>query len=324
MPPQPMNRETLVFHVPEDLRGRRLDQIVAKLCPQHSRSRLQAWIRAGRVSVDGRCLRQRDVLQGGEVITVDAEHDDNEGEWRADPMPLEVVHDDEALIIVNKPAGLVVHPGAGNPDHTLLNALIYHYPELKNVPRAGIVQRLDKDTSGLMIIARTPEMHTALVDRMQRRAVKREYQAVVAGRLTAGGRVDAPLGRHPVNRKQIAVVAGGRQAVTHYRVIKRYRAHTRILCRLETGRTHQIRVHMAHLRHPIVGDPVYGGRPRFPPRASQALRETLSAFPRQALHACRLELAHPVTGEVCSWESTLPEDMQRLVAALESDAQHDD
>lgn len=314
-----MNTETLVLHVPADLGGKRLDQVVSILCPQHSRARLQAWIRTGRVSVDGRNLRQRDILRGGEVITVNAEHDNSETRWSRDALPLDILHVDEALLIVNKPAGLVVHPGAGNPDHTLLNALIYHYPELERIPRAGIVQRLDKDTSGLMVVARTPESHTSLVDQLQQRAVTREYQAIVAGRLTAGGTVEAPVGRHPVNRKQMAVTGGGRAAVTHYRVIKRYSVHTHILCRLETGRTHQIRVHMAHIRHPVIGDPLYGGRPRFPRRVSNGLREILAAFPRQALHASRLELAHPDTGATMSWESPLPGDIQRLLAALDAE-----
>ena len=213
----------------------------------------------------------------------------------------------------------MVHPGAGNREGTLLNALLHHYPELDKVARAGIVQRLDKDTSGLMVIARTPTAHTCLVEQLQRRSITREYQAVVAGVLTAGGTVDAPLGRHPVQRTRMAVRESGRSAVTHYRVIRRFRAHTHILCRLETGRTHQIRVHMAHIHHPLVGDPVYGGRPRFPKGVSQALREQLETFPRQALHASRLELIHPATGLQVGWESPLPEDMQRLLAALDED-----
>lgn len=315
-----MNRETLVLHVPADLGGKRLDQVVSILCPQHSRARLQTWIRAGRVSVDGRNLRQRDILRGGEIITVSAEeYDNSETRWSRDALPLDILYEDGALLIVNKPAGLVVHPGAGNPDHTLLNALIYHYPELERVPRAGIVQRLDKDTSGLMVVARTPESHTSLVEQMRQRSITREYQAVVAGRLTAGGTVEAPVRRHPVNRKQMAVTAGGRTAVTHYRVIKRYPVHTHILCRLETGRTHQIRVHMAHIRHPVIGDPVYGGRPRFPRRVSDELREILARFHRQALHASRLELIHPDTGTTMSWESPLPDDIRHLLAALDAE-----
>lgn len=318
-----MKTETLVLHVPAELGGKRLDQAVSILCPQHSRARLQAWIRAGQVSVDGRNLRQRDILRGGEVITVRTEHDTSTERWSRDPLPLNVLHSDEALLIIDKPAGLVVHPGAGNPDHTLLNALLYHYPELEAVPRAGIVQRLDKETSGLMVIARTPESHTELVEQMRQRAITREYQSVVAGRFTAGGTVTAPVGRHPVNRKQMAVVPGGREAVTHYRVIQRYAAHTHILCRLETGRTHQIRVHMAHLRHPIIGDPLYGGRPRFPRQASETLREILANFPRQALHASRLSLTHPGNGGNLAWESPLPDDMQQLLAALEAEPDGD-
>ncbi len=318
-----MNRETLRLHVPADLGGKRLDQVVSILCPQHSRARLQAWIRSGQVSVDGRNLRQRTILRGGEIITINAVYDNSETRWSRDALPLDILHVDEALLIINKPAGLVVHPGAGNPDHTLLNALIYHYPELERIPRAGIVQRLDKDTSGLMVIARAPESHTALVEQMQQRAITREYQAVVAGRLTAGGTVEAPIGRHPVNRKQMAVVPGGRAAVTHYRMIKRYPAHTHVLCRLETGRTHQIRVHMAHIRHPVIGDPVYSGRPRFPRQVSDNLRVALATFPRQALHASRLELMHPDTGATMSWESPLPDDIRRLLSALDLEDNRD-
>jgi len=318
-----MNRERLVFHVPADLVGNRLDQAVSILCPQHSRARLQAWIRTGRVSVDGRKPRQRDKLRGGEVIIVEAEYDNHTAHWHPEALPLDVLYGDESLLIINKPAGLVVHPGTGNPNHTLLNALLYHYPELQRIPRAGIVQRLDKDTSGLMVVARTPQSHTALVEQLRQRTIIREYQAVVTGRLTAGGTVEMPLGRHPIKRKQMAVVPGGRTAVTHYRVIKRYPSHSHLLCRLETGRTHQIRVHMAHIYHPVVGDPVYGGRRRFPRGGSNELREILANFPRQALHASRLELAHPESGDTMSWAAPLPDDISDLLTALEAENERD-
>jgi len=314
-----MITENLTLSIPMELQGKRLDQAVARLCPQHSRARIQSWIRAGCVTVDGRRMRQRERLHGGEVIRINAEYEDTQEAHGRENLPLDVVHADAAVIVLNKPAGLVVHPGAGNRSHTLLNALLHHYPELEIVPRAGIVQRLDKLTSGLMVIARTPAAHTFLVEQMQRRAITREYQALVAGVLTAGGSVEAPLGRHPAQRTRMAVREGGRAAVTHYRVLHRYRAHTHLLCRLETGRTHQIRVHMAHLRHPLVGDPVYGGRPRFPPGVTAELREMLESFPRQALHATRLALTHPESGQHLSWESPLPEDMQGLLAALAAD-----
>ena len=318
-----MVKETLTLSVPEDLKDKRLDQAISRLCPQHSRARIQGWIRAGHVTVDGRLLRQRERLRGGEEIRIEAEYGEARESHGREPLPLNVVYSDEHILILDKPAGLVVHPGAGNRRGTLLNALLHHYPELDMVPRAGIVQRLDKDTSGLMVIARTPAAHTRLVELLQAREITREYQAVVAGVLTAGGTVDAPLGRHPVQRTRMAVRDSGKAAVTHYRVLRRFRAHTHILCRLETGRTHQIRVHMAHLRHPLVGDPVYGGRPRFPKGVTPALREQLQSFPRQALHASRLALAHPVTNRPVSWDAPLPEDMQRLLAALEEDLNSD-
>ena len=315
-----MAKENLTLSVPSDLKGKRLDQVVSALCPEHSRSRIQSWIRAGHVTVDGHRLRQREILQGGEQIHIDAEYESRQEGYARENIPLEVIHADTEILIINKPAGLVVHPGAGNPEGTLLNALLHHYPELDKVARAGIVQRLDKDTSGLMVIARTPSAHTCLVEQLQRRSITREYQAVVAGVLTAGGTVTAPLGRHPVHRTRIAVRDSGRFAVTHYRVIRRFRAHTHILCRLETGRTHQIRVHMAHIHHPLVGDPVYGGRPRFPKEVTPALRQQLETFPRQALHASRLELVHPATGLQAGWDSPLPDDMQQLLADLDEDA----
>ena len=312
-----MPAQELTLTVPPDLKGKRLDQALAELCPQHSRSRLQAWIRSGHVRVNDAVPRQRDVVQGGEHVNILVDVEPPAGNWPREAIPLEVVHQDEQLLVIDKPPGLVVHPGAGNPGRTLLNALVYHYPELARLPRAGIVQRLDKDTSGLMVIARTPEAHTWLVERLQARQVTREYQAVVAGVMTAGGTVEAPIGRHPVQRKRMAVVDGGKPAVTHYRVIRRFAAHTHVRLRLESGRTHQIRVHMAHIHHPIVGDPVYGGRPRFPRNAGPRLLETLRHFPRQALHASRLELDHPSTVQPVEWQAPLPEDMRTLLERLD-------
>jgi 23S rRNA pseudouridine1911/1915/1917 synthase len=304
--------------VPAELQGKRLDQALAELCPHHSRSRLQAWIKSGYVTVDNLLPRQRDVVQGGETIRINAEFESSERVWSREAIPLDILHTDNDIIILNKPPGLVVHPGAGNPEHTLLNALLYRFPDLEQIPRAGIVQRLDKDTSGLMIIARSLTAHTYLVDQIQQRLVTREYQGIVAGVMTAGGTVDAPIGRHPIKRKRMAVVESGKPARTHYRVIKRFQAHTWIQLRLESGRTHQIRVHMAHIRHPLVGDPVYGGRQRFPKSSGPALLEALQTFPRQALHACRIELTHPETGATVSWEAPLPEDMTSLLSLLET------
>jgi 23S rRNA pseudouridine1911/1915/1917 synthase len=307
--------EQMFLDVPAELRGLRLDQALARLCPQHSRARLQNWIRSGMVRVDGREPRARDRLRGGEHIAIAIQHQ-ADLQPDAEDIPLRIVYEDAELFLLDKPPGLVVHPGAGVRRHTLMNALLHHDPGLRRVPRAGIVQRLDKDTSGLMVIARTPEAHTWLVAQLKARLVRREYLALVSGVLTAGGTVDAPIGRHPRERRRMAVVAGGRPAVTHYRVLQRFAAHTLLRVMLETGRTHQIRVHMAHIRHPVVGDRVYGGRPRPPAGASGNLRNLIRSFPRQALHAGRLGLVHPATRREMHWESPMPEDMQQLIDAL--------
>lgn len=305
--------------VPPELAGRRLDQALAAMFGDYSRARLQAWIRAGRVQVNDRTLRARDRVQGGDRIRLEPEAE-RETRWLPQALPLDIVHEDEDLIVVNKPPGLVVHPAAGNPDGTLVNALLHHAPELECLPRAGIIHRLDKDTSGLLVVARTPRAHTALVRQLQAREVLREYRAVVCGVMPAGGTVEAPVGRHPVHRTRMAVTGGGRGAVTHYRVLERFRAHTLVSLRLETGRTHQIRVHLAHIRYPVTGDPVYGGRLRLPPQATPELAAVLRGFRRQALHAARLGLAHPAGGRFLEWSAPLPGDMAALVAALRADA----
>ncbi|SDT93947.1 23S rRNA pseudouridine(1911/1915/1917) synthase RluD [Halopseudomonas salegens] len=299
--------------------GQRLDQVAAQLFPDHSRSRLQNWIKSGELTVDGRQLRPRDAVFGGEELVLDAERE-VQGDWQAEAIALDIVYEDDALLVINKPAGLVVHPAAGHHDGTLLNALLHHVPSLKTVPRAGIVHRLDKDTTGLMVVAKTLEAQTALVNQMQARTVSREYECVVVGVMTAGGKVDEPIARHGVNRQKMAVVAGGKEAISHYRVIQRYRAHTHVKVKLETGRTHQIRVHMAYIHYPLVGDPVYGGRMRIPPGASPELLRELREFPRQALHARRLELEHPDDGRLLHWQVPRPADMQHLLALLEEDA----
>jgi 23S rRNA pseudouridine1911/1915/1917 synthase len=314
--------ETREHHaeVPADMAGQRLDQVLASLFPDYSRSRLQACIREGRVTVDGRVPRlPRERMDGGERLTL-AVVERRETEAAAEPIALDLRFEDEQVLVLCKPAGLVVHPGAGNPAGTLVNALLHHRPALRGLPRAGIVHRLDKDTSGLMVVAATPEAHTSLVRQLAERAVQREYEAVCAGVMTGGGRVDAPLGRHPVDRKRMAVREDGRPAVTHYRVLARFRGHTHVQCRLETGRTHQIRVHLAHVRHPLVGDPLYGGRLAIPAGASAGLAEALRGFGRQALHAARLGFAHPASGEAVRFEAEAPADFQRLLAALTTDA----
>ena len=314
-----MSEATPIFAtVPDELAGRRLDQALTQLFPDYSRSRLQQWIRAGRVLVDDRQWRPRDPVAGGESVCLTPVLTPDETA-RPEAIPLDIVYADEALLVVNKPAGLVVHPAAGNRAGTLLNALLHYAPELAAIPRAGIVHRLDKDTTGLMVVARSLAAHKQLVDSLQARLIEREYQTVVHGVMTAGGHVDAPVARHPVHRKRMAVRENGREAVTHYRLIHRYRAHTHLQVSLETGRTHQIRVHMAHIRHPVVGDPVYGGRPRIPPQASEACISVLRGFTRQALHAWRLALQHPLTGEPMEWHAPLPADFEVLLAALADD-----
>lgn len=309
----------LSFSIPEHLNGRRLDQALAELIPDYSRNRLQQWIRDGQVMMDERRPRVRDRVHGGETIRIDAAFSEASGCLPED-IPLDITYADSDLLVINKPAGLVVHPAAGNQDGTLQNALLHYDPRLARLPRAGIVHRLDKQTSGLMVVARSQLAHKKLVEALQARAVRREYLTVVNSVLTAGGEVNAPIGRHPVDRKRMAVVAGGRDAVTHYRVEERYRAHTLVRVQLETGRTHQIRVHMAHIHCPVVGDPVYGGRLRLPRGANERLKSVLQAFRRQALHAARLAFMHPGDGHAVSWEAPLPDDMADLVDALRHDA----
>lgn len=306
--------------LPPAAAGLRLDQALARELPQYSRARLQGWIEAGAVKVDGRQMRGKDKVLGGEQVQIAArlEADDR---VVAEAQPLAVVHQDRALFVINKPPGMVVHPGAGNPSHTLQNALLALDPKLALVPRAGLVHRLDKDTSGLLVVARTPEAHARLVAALGEREIERNYIAICTGVMTGGGTVDAPIGRHRAQRTRMAVRNDGREAVTHYRVVERYRAHTLVRVQLETGRTHQIRVHLAHIGYPIIGDPVYAGRRRLPAGCSPALTAALGAFPRQALHAARLALAHPTTGRSLEWEAPLPEDMARLIAVLEADQQ---
>lgn len=313
------DRITASFTVPPALSGRRLDQAIAELMPEHSRSRLQSWIKNGALLLNGKPCKPKDKVGLGDRLELDAEPE-VKVTWQAETIDLDIVYEDEHLLVINKPAGLVVHPAAGHADGTLVNALLNHAPELENLPRAGIVHRLDKDTSGVMVVARSLIAHTSLVEQLQSRTMGREYEAVIVGTLTGGGTVDAPIGRHPRDRKKMAVVAGGKPAVTHYRLLERFAAHTLVRCQLESGRTHQIRVHMAHLHHPLVGDPAYGGRLRLPKGTTDDLREVLSGFSRQALHARQLTLEHPETGETMSWEVPLPDDLQLLIRALREHA----
>ena len=311
-----INRQEIV---PADLNYARFDQAASALFPEYSRSRLQSWIKGGQLTANHSSCRPRDKVHKGDVLTLQAELQP-EGRFEAEAIALDIVYEDDDIIVINKPAGLVVHPGAGNPSGTLLNALLSHCPSIDSVPRAGIVHRLDRDTTGLMVVAKTLRAHADLVAQLQARDVHREYDAVVMGSMTGGGKVEEPMGRHPQQRTKMAVVQfGGKEAITHYRLQKRYRDHCHVRCFLETGRTHQIRVHMAHIRHPLVGDATYAGRPRLPKGASDALVNMLRSFPRQALHACKLELEHPISGDTMSWEVPLPDDMQALLAVLDAE-----
>ncbi|WP_353669540.1 23S rRNA pseudouridine(1911/1915/1917) synthase RluD [Marinomonas sp. THO17] len=307
--------------VPFDLGGNRLDQIATELFSDYSRSRIQAWIKEGVIQVDGKSMKAKEKLFGGETVSLNVEIEAQE-EHQAQQMDLNIVYEDEDIMIINKPAGLVVHPAVGNRDGTLMNAILHYAPETAHVPRAGIVHRLDKETTGLMVVAKTLAAQTDLVAQLQERSMGREYEAISIGVMTGGGVVDEPIGRHPHNRQKQAVEPiNGKEAVTHYRLVQRYKNHTHIRLKLETGRTHQIRVHMAHIQYPLVGDPQYGGRLKMPKACSPELQEALRNFRRQALHAKKLELAHPSTGEWMEWEVDLPEDMQQLLEVLKQDMQ---
>ncbi len=305
--------ETLT--IPTHLAGQRLDAALAKCWPDFSRSRIQDWIKAGDILLDGAIARPRATVLGGEQIELLAEIEEA---VTAEPqdIALEILYEDDAILVLNKPANMVVHPAAGNPDGTLVNALLFHDPALVTVPRAGVVHRLDKHTTGVMVVGKTLAAHKTLVANLAARKIRREYDTIVMGHVVAAGTVNAPIGRHPRDRQRQAVTATGKHAVTHYRVLQHYGEQTWLRVQLETGRTHQIRVHMAHSRYPVIGDPVYGGRPRIPNRASTALIDALRHFERQALHARYLTLAHPVSGEVMRFEAPLPDDMRDLMALL--------
>lgn len=305
--------------IPDHLGGMRLDQALAKLLPDYSRTQLQNWIKNGEITVDGKTAKARDSVLGGETIILSAMQKP-QPLWDAEAIALDIVYEDDALLVINKPVGMVVHPAAGHASSTLLNALLHHAPVLRELPRAGILHRLDKDTSGLLVIAKTQTALMKLNKQLKARTMTRIYQAIVLGVLTSGGCIDEPIGRHPIKRKTMAVIETGKPAVTHYRVMERYRAYTRIKVQLETGRTHQIRVHMAHTHHPLLGDQTYGGRLQLPKGATPELIQQLRQFKRQALHACELGLIHPVTEQPLTWEAPLPEDMKELIEVLKRDA----
>jgi 23S rRNA pseudouridine1911/1915/1917 synthase len=305
--------------IPESLSGQRLDVALAEMFPDYSRSRLKQWIQEGQILLEGQQIKPKARVFCDQELQLNITHVDENKECLPEDIPLNIVYEDADVIVVNKPAGLVVHPAAGHRQGTLQNALLFYDEKLAVVPRAGIVHRLDKDTTGLMVVARNLSSHKYLVEQIMQRQMHREYQALVHGVFTGGGTVDQPIGRHSHDRVRMTVRDDGKPAITHYRVLKRFRVHTHVHVKLETGRTHQIRVHMQHLRRPVVGDPVYVGRPRIPAEADKNFVDLLRQMNRQALHAWRLSLKHPVTGEDMVWEAALPDDMQCLIGAMQMD-----
>jgi 23S rRNA pseudouridine1911/1915/1917 synthase len=317
-----MSAEKQITVIPAEFAGLRLDQALARMFPEYSRSRLKEWLLAGAITVQGGPKRPRDAVSGGETVTLQVLAEVSV-RAEAESIALDIVHEDDELLVVNKPAGLVVHPGAGNPDGTLMNGLLHHAAALAQIPRAGIIHRLDKDTSGLLLVAKSLTAHTALVRLLADRDISRRYLAVCNGVLTGGGTVNEPIARHPVDRKRMSVQQSGKPAVTHYTVKERFAAHTYVNVKLETGRTHQIRVHFAHRRHALVGDQVYGGRLALPKGASEELIQVLRHFKRQALHATRLAFEHPASGAMVDFEIAPPKDFQVLIAAMREDAAND-
>jgi len=320
----PMKTVTLHNQIPDTLANHRLDVALSQLFSDYSRNQIQQWIRNGSVRLDNEIIQKpRYLVLAGQTVTIDAEIQENTT-WEAQEIPLNIVYEDDAIMVINKPVGLVVHPGAGNPDHTLVNALLHHAPQLSAVPRAGVIHRLDKDTSGLLVIAKTLPAHTALIKQMQAREITREYRAVIHGYMISGGTIDLPMGRHATQRTKMAIKAHGKEAITHYRVIEHFREHTLLSIKLETGRTHQIRVHFAHYNYPLVGDPVYGKRGQYQyPELSEAAQAALKNFHHQALHAYKLGLTHPITKKQMEWKAPIPEDIEQLILALREDTQGD-
>ena len=311
-----MRKIQLEIVIPEKFKGKRLDLALSKLFPEHSRSRIQSWIKAGKVEVNNSKYKQRNVVNSGDIIKINTTLK-NIDKHQAEHINLDVIHKDSAIIILNKPAGLVVHPGAGNQNHTLVNALLHFDEKLDVLPRAGIIHRLDKDTTGIMIIARTIESYTYLVNELQKRNIKRNYKAIICGQLVAGGVIENKIGRHPVHRTKMAVTDKGKLATTHYRIIKKFQHYTYLDIQLGTGRTHQIRVHMNNEKHPIIGDPLYGKNTFIKKGINASLREFIKNFKRQALHAYNLEFTHPISKKIISFKAGLPDDMKNLIKILE-------
>ena len=311
-----MRKIQLEIVIPEKFKGKRLDLALSKLFPEHSRSRIQSWIKAGEVEVNNSKYKQRNVVNSGDIIKINTTLKSID-KHQAEHIDLDVIHEDNAIIILNKPAGLVVHPGAGNQKHTLVNALLHFDEKLDVLPRAGIIHRLDKDTTGIMIIARTIESYTYLVNELQKRNIKRNYKAIICGQLVAGGVIENKIGRHPVHRTKMAVTDKGKLATTHYRIIKKFQHYTYLDIQLGTGRTHQIRVHMNNEKHPIIGDPLYGKNTFIKKGINASLREFIKNFKRQALHAYNLEFTHPISKKIISLKAELPDDMKNLIKILE-------
>ena len=307
--------ETLTIIIPERMTGDRLDVALSEMLPDYSRSKITAWIKSGDALINNKAFKPKDKVNGSQIVILSLNKKQN-NDWSAENIALNIVFEDEDIIIINKPFGLVTHPGAGNWNGTLANALLYYDPKLSKLDRAGIVHRLDKNTSGLMVIARNEKSQKYLVEQLQSHSVVREYSAIVYGHMISGGSVNDPIGRDPKDRIKQAVSSNGKDATTHYRVIDRFKSHTHVKAILETGRTHQIRVHLSHIGYPLLGDPMYGGRVRFPKKASEILKESLLGFKRQALHSKKLTLNHPSTGELMSWKAPLPDDMLELLDIL--------
>lgn len=317
-----MKKITLQATIPDECATMRVDQALAKLFPDYSRSTLQNWIKADFVRIDGKAPTQKTKVNSGQEVIIHAILENFDQRNVPENIPLDIIFEDDDLLVINKPAGLVVHPGAGNLQHTLMNALLHHAPELTHLPRAGIVHRLDKDTSGLLVIAKNLSSHHSLIKQLQQREVQRVYQAIANGLIISGATISERIGRHPRQRLKMAVISAGKEAITEYRVLEKFRAHTLIKVQLQTGRTHQIRVHMAHIHHPIVGDQLYGGRFKLPAKISPELKTALQHFKRQALHAWQLSLIHPRTKDKMSWKAEIPEDMQNLIGLMRKDCCH--
>jgi len=307
--------ETLTIIIPERMTGDRLDVALSEMLPDYSRSKITAWIKSGDALINNKAFKPKDKVNGSQMVMLFLNKKQN-NDWSAENIALNIVFEDEDIIIINKPFGLVTHPGVGNWNGTLANALLYYDPKLSKLDRAGIVHRLDKNTSGLMVIARNEKSQKYLVEQLQSHSVAREYSAIVYGHMISGGSINDPIGRDPKDRIKQAVSSNGKDATTHYRVIDRFKSHTHVKAILETGRTHQIRVHLSHIGYPLLGDPMYGGRVRFPKKASEILKESLLGFKRQALHSKKLTLNHPSTGELMSWKAPLPDDMLELLEIL--------